>query len=961
MLNYATSSKDFLRIFQNHKGHEYVGSRFAKSLRPERVKTYEGPYARLKTSIFNEENTIVLNNGENILERILLPSYGLTSVKFYGHQSEMLWSYPSAGACYPVEVYLVIRRLHHFEPGVYHYSALQTSLHKIGSLKSSFLLNESLLEEHRDADFYIIVTADPWRSCWKYSHRGYRFSLIDSGHALANFHVTLDSLGFDYATYTSVNSQYLKTLLSLNSFDEAFSVIAVNWADAGERTETEHLDEVNAYSRCITTVDTSKVQFDWAPIRQFQTMVNAELKEPQADWLMNKKTMHGWDYKQAVRLLSERRSTSAYLPKELKKAEVNTILSRIQSLRLPIQIYCIVHAVEDMAPGVYKYNNDFELIQAGSFVEESVYYCLGQGLVREAPVLFLFTVDVKENDRSYAAFQQRLLEVGYLGQMMYLHAQELDLGYSAIGGYYDEEVKDLLKAGADTHVIYAGTLGYNDTAFEAKRDRYYLNKPKSGGTTPMAQDNRDNQVKDMTITDLLYRSVLQHGSRTAICFGERTYSYTQMWEEIVSYSNWLKQQVSPEYPVGICLKNCPEYLFIYYACLLEGYLPMLIDHTFTEDEVSNLCKAYFINSVISLNSDGQITLSTMDIDTELYVPGELENVATCRFSSGTTGRPKCLMFTHEAIIKAGVNWAAASGIQADDKVLCTALFHNGLAFNTSMLAVFVKGASLTIHKQITPKSVWETISNQGITILVAFPVVYDLLNNSKYCNGNHRLRLCLSSAAPLHYTIKEAFYSKVRIEICDYYGIVECGPCTYNSGSEARSLGRPVPGVTIRILDKDGNLVPEMESGIIQIKSESMASGYYRAEIPFQVTDDGFYQTTDIGYLKDGHLYINGRSSDLINVAGKKVDPLEVENVLLRLPAIRDAAVVGVMNERQSTEYPVAFIVKGSELESDEIINHCQQYLAPFKLPQKYVFVPQIPRSGVGKVRRKQLIDEYLT
>jgi long-chain acyl-CoA synthetase len=959
---------DLLTVFQNYKGYEYIGSRANKSPKPERFKSYHTPYFRLKTSLYNGElDNICYTDGANLLEKIMMPSYGMSSVKFYGHQSEILLSYPSAGGCYPIELYLVASRLEGIDRGVYYYSLPNHSFYKVNHHDSFYLLNESLLNEHKNADFYFIITAYHWRSCWKYSNRGYRFSTIESGHVLANFQYVLASLGLDFASYTVCKADYLRTLLAIDRFEEPFAVIAVNIPQQEDLREApKRTMDLNTKLAVSSSgpIDQGAIDFDWSAILNYQDRVNQSIRKPSENWLQQYRVPQQWGYKETIHLLYQRRSSAQYTNASLPHADFMNLVRYLQADQLQVKMYAIVHAVENMPPGVYQIDGIPRLIKAGAFRDISTKLCIDQQFVYDSSVLFFFAIDhssIPEGD-DYL-YQKQLIESGILSQNLHLKSLEYKMSYSAIGGYYDDEARVFLELAPHMEIIYAGALGVESNQMNpVKRDRYYLNKSEPISVAGEALEGETKFAQNQIIARL-YGSVLDNEDRIAIQYDHKAYTYREMWNNIASRGAWFKEQLPLKGPVGLSMKNCAEYLFTYYGLLLEGYIPMLIDHTFTKDEVTSLCDYYHIPNVVSLGVNGELCVEQM-LPQERSLPSalreQLSDVATCRFSSGTTGRPKCLMFTHDAILNAGLNWAKASSITRDDNVLCTALFHNGLAFNTSFLSVFLTGATLHIQKQITPKSIWETISRHQITILVAFPVVYDLLNQSKYCNNQHALRLCLSSSAPLFHAVKEAFLAKVGLEICDYYGIVECGPCTFNDGVKSYSQGVPVPGVSFRIVDEQGQEVGDGVTGAVQIRSQSMAKDYFKGETPFHVTPDGYYQTSDQGYLDNGYLYIVGRTSDLINVAGKKVDPVEIENVLLRLDFIRDAAVVGVMNERQTTEFPVAFIVTEADFDLDLIVAYCQQYLAPFKLPQKIVAVSEIPRSGVGKIKRKQLVQDFI-
>jgi long-chain acyl-CoA synthetase len=954
---------ELYQLSYNAKGREYVGSNFQKTPRPERFKQYDGSSIRLKTSMADSNGEISEDRMDlHILEKILLSAYSVTSVKFYGYQSEMVWSIPSAGACYPVEVYVINRSLEGINPGAYYYSALETSLYRISDLEYQFLLNESLLSEDQEADFYLVFTIIPWRSCWKYSYRGYRFCLLDAGHMMANFQLVLNSLNVATTAYTHCRSQHLKVFMHLDKLEEPVGVISVKnnkGVQSPLNPEVINLQYINqSKSRSVFNEASNFGQFDWSPIVKYQEMIKASTNQPTPLWRSSYCLPKRWNQLDDISpLLIKRRSCSAFLPVCIANHEVQELVDFIHGMHIPITIYGIIHAVEGVDPGIYKLDAQYKLLRAGDFREQSTKLCLDQDIVYDCSILLFFVVCLEGmKDLDSWRLQQRLIEAGALAQMIYLKCKELKLGYSAVGGYYDLEVRDLLQLNDDFEVIYSGVVGKEDVnaVFQIKNDRFYLNKPMQSETALLNQE-----ASDKMIIDQLRESVDKYNDHPAILCGNETYTYKELWRNIESYATYFNNNIPHKYPVGIYMKNDPKYIFTYYGLLLGGYIPMLIDFTLTDEEVNFIRTNYHIGSIVYLTDENQIGLNTFEEDYLEFDNDQFANVATCRFSSGTTGIPKCLMFTYKAIINAAVNWAKASSISQLDRVLCTAVFHNGLAFNTSLLSVFLSGASLVICRQITPRAIWEIVKREKVTILVAFPIVYDMLNKSKYCDGQNSLRLCISSAAKLNNNVKQAFKEKVGLTIGDYYGIVEAGPATFNSGLYPDSLGCSIDGVQLRIVNDDGVEIHNDELGTLQIKSSSMAKGYYNVSISLTelITPDGYYHTSDRAYIRNGQLYVTGRTNDIINVAGKKVDPQEIENVLLSIDGINDCAVVGVMNTSLTSEYPLAFIVFDTEMEEKQIVRYCQENLAPFKLPQKFIRTSFIPRNGAGKIKRQELID----
>ncbi|MBW5446409.1 SagB/ThcOx family dehydrogenase [Cohnella sp. CFH 77786] len=491
MTKSMTTAADHLSIFQYRRGREYEGNRFDLSPRPERFKKYNGPCLRLKTSVYKDEGLRSVGGltGREMLERILLPSFGVTSVKFHGHQSEMLWSFPSAGGCYPVEIYVAVRRLGEVEPGLYYYCALETSLYKLANGQAAGGLAPSLREADRDADVYFILSVVPWRTCWKYSHKGYRFGLLDAGHVAANFQLVLRALGFRFSAYTSLHSAEVGELLQLDEYEMPIAIIASRLYDpkADDPAKPSATDapplESPISRKCRHSEDPDIRLFDWEPILDFQRKVELSVREPSDRWLTQLSLPSEWtDYGRLLQLIIERRSSSAYTRCELAAAEFRAMLTMIFRLGLHSSFHAIVHGVEGVRPGVYRYEYGRPVcLSEGNYRETSSDICLGQAFIRDCSVLFVFSVDASHiPEDEFSRYQQCSIDGGMLGQMMYLKSQEMGLGFSIIGGYYDEELRELLQLPPTHQIVCAGAWGRNvpDAASVRKNDRYQLNRPQ---------------------------------------------------------------------------------------------------------------------------------------------------------------------------------------------------------------------------------------------------------------------------------------------------------------------------------------------------------------------------------------------------------------------------------------------------------------------------------------------------
>jgi long-chain acyl-CoA synthetase len=242
-----------------------------------------------------------------------------------------------------------------------------------------------------------------------------------------------------------------------------------------------------------------------------------------------------------------------------------------------------------------------------------------------------------------------------------------------------------------------------------------------------------------------------------------------------------------------------------------------------------------------------------------------------------------------------------------------------------------------------------TIEAADATVLVAFPYAYQQLAGVGVVAPSG-LRLAVSAAAPMPAGVRDAWAAAGR-PICDYYGLVEVGPCTFNDGSVPDSLGRPLPGVSIEVIDETGAAVPTGTRGRILVRTPSMATDYADSAGPrfAEACIDGRYLTSDVGSVDGtGLLRLHGRVGPVVNLAGRKVDPDEVRAAAMSLPAVRDAVVFPV---RGAARTVLALVVAGDadRLDRAGVVGGLRHNLADYKMPQIIKIVADIPRGSAGK------------
>jgi acyl-CoA synthetase (AMP-forming)/AMP-acid ligase II len=349
-------------------------------------------------------------------------------------------------------------------------------------------------------------------------------------------------------------------------------------------------------------------------------------------------------------------------------------------------------------------------------------------------------------------------------------------------------------------------------------------------------------------------------------------------------------------------------------------------------------------------------------------------LAVLIYTSGTTGRPKGVMLDH-----ANLNAMCAMVIDAfslgnaDHSLLILPLFHvNGIVAGT--LSPLLAGGRVTVAGRFSPKSFWNRVEQSGATYFSAVPTIYTMLADlpAEIMPDTSSVRFAVCGAAPASVELLDKFESRYGIPIIEGYGLSE-GSCAStlnpppNGPRKAGTVGPPLPGQTIRIVDVNGNPVADGEAGEVLIQGPNVMRGYLnRPEETAKTLVDGWLHTGDIGRLdEDGYLVLVDRAKDMIIRGGENIYPKEIEAVVYQLPQIAEAAVVGRAHPVYGEE-PVLFVSpsSGAALDIDQIRAHLTQSLAKYKLPVEITILDELPKNPVGKfdkpsLRKKLAADSH--
>ena len=495
----------------------------------------------------------------------------------------------------------------------------------------------------------------------------------------------------------------------------------------------------------------------------------------------------------------------------------------------------------------------------------------------------------------------------------------------------------------------------------------------------------------MNLASAFAASVETHANKTALFWGEREYSYAELWGQ----SEWVSSQLHAEYGVkpgdrvGLWLKNCPEYIPAFFGVLHAGGVVVPINNFLKADEVSYILGDAGIDVLITDAELGahfrtlagtRPNLSLLKVETLLPPPAAAgartgrerspathhrlteTDLAVLIYTSGTTGRPKGAMLSHGNLLHNVESCRIVlKTVEADRFAVFLPLFHSYMV-TVGMLLPLLIGGSMVLIKSLHPvRNALQEIIQRQATVLPAIPQFYRSMVNAP---GQIALplRLCISGAAPLPVQVLEEFEAKFHIPLIEGYGLSEASPVvTKNPLDGTRkpgSIGRPIPNVEVSIQDEQGRALGSGQIGEVCVRGGNVMLGYW--ENPEETTKtmrNGWLLTGDIGFRDaEGYYFITDRKKDMLLVNGINVYPREIEEVLYQCPGVREAAVVGKPDSRKG-EQPVAFVSanEGATLEETALQQFVRRKLADYKVPRRIVQLPSLPRNATGKVLKTVL------
>ena len=428
--------------------------------------------------------------------------------------------------------------------------------------------------------------------------------------------------------------------------------------------------------------------------------------------------------------------------------------------------------------------------------------------------------------------------------------------------------------------------------------------------------------------------------------------------------------------LGFFLPNRVEFIDLFLACVKAGIIVVPINVLYREREISHILSdaeptavvttaelAQFIPAETNVWNIDELVVEAVTHDgARVRLPLDGDDPAAIVYTSGTTGKSKGAVLTHDNFAVNATNLLACWRITSEDRYFAALpLFHvHGLG--NGIHVWLASGCKMRLVERFDINRAPEILTQFQPTLFFGVPTIYVRLlelsdEQAQYIGAN--MRLFVSGSAPLPAQTMEDFQAKFGHRILERYGMSETlmnitNP--YEGERRAGSVGFPLPGISVKILNPEMQIVPDGEIGEVWVKGPNLCAGYWRRpDATAEAFIDGWFRTGDIGERSaDGYYTLRGRRTDLIISGGFNIYPREIEEVLLDQPGILEAVVCGVPDARRG-ELPVAYVVTDENFDEAVVAENCRNLLASFKQPRAFVRVENLPRTALGKIQKHLL------
>ncbi|MBI3942244.1 MAG: long-chain fatty acid--CoA ligase [Chloroflexi bacterium] len=508
----------------------------------------------------------------------------------------------------------------------------------------------------------------------------------------------------------------------------------------------------------------------------------------------------------------------------------------------------------------------------------------------------------------------------------------------------------------------------------------------------------------LNLSMVLENSAKEYPGNKAVIFNDICLNYAQVNGAANQFANVLRDLgVQPGEKVALMIPNIPYFPICYFGILKTGAIVvplnvlfkapeieyhledsestiLVVWEGFVEEALKGFQVAETCRQILVIQAPGgkaeypenvqiyQKLMAQAKPVSETH-PTMPDDTAVILYTSGTTGRPKGAELTHFNMFSNAV-YAGRDllGVQPGDIALAVLPLFHSFGQTCVMNAGFGIGAGITLLPRFEPDKALAILERDGVNYFAGVPTMYwYLLNYPEAHKFNlekiaSNLRICASGGSALPVETMRAFEAKFNVQILEGYGLSETSPvASFNVRHRPRkpgSIGVPIWGVEMKIVDENDRDLPQGQAGEIVIRGHNVMKGYYqRPEATAEAIKNGWFHSGDIGYMdEDGYFFIVDRKKDMIIRGGFNIYPREVEDVLMGHPAVSMAAVLGVPHESLGEEVKAFIVLKaGQQASAEELIAYSKERLAAYKYPRTIEFRDQLPLNATGKILKREL------
>jgi long-chain acyl-CoA synthetase len=478
----------------------------------------------------------------------------------------------------------------------------------------------------------------------------------------------------------------------------------------------------------------------------------------------------------------------------------------------------------------------------------------------------------------------------------------------------------------------------------------------------------------MNLVDSLQIHSQENPQKTALFCGDEEMSYGTLDESTTALARWfVGQELQPGDRVAVHWTNSIQAVQLVYALFKAGLTAVTINTRLKPAEIGyilNHSEAKICFSEPELTpwtkqANGKCTvfsslpmLKTSDVDRVALPTGEPDRPAVLLYTSGTTARPKGVAHTHRTLTEQG---RVKLGISDNGRYLCMLPMMHAAALYGVTTSIYV-GQSVVLLPKFDPAAVLNAIERFQCSWSACMPALWQFVvaEQERSPRGVSSLSTAGAAGDAVPVALQERFRAVFGIPLQEGYGLTESIPVMLNPVNAIRpgSMGVPLEGVELRIVDAEGEDVPLGETGELLVRSPGTCVGYWNDPDATRVAlEGGWLHTGDLASRDaDGYYWFRGRKKEIIIRAGSNISPQEVEEALYRHPAVGEVGVVGQPDPAYG-EIVTAFVVlrEGCHADPEKLREFAKERLADYKVPERFVFLPDLPKGPTGKVHRRSL------